>query len=1096
VRKIATSARAKDIVPDAPQKIVKTREAGRNEAPAAMPLGLLAIYILEQWRTAGPDGLVMISASEARAEQLGAILHALAPQSAVMVLPRLDMLAFADGNIPRETSGRRALVLRRLAEQSENALLIGTPAALSRRVPGADRMRHAGRRVAVGEAFDAADMREFLVDAGYSMDDRIEMPGMALMLGQAIEVYPAGALMPVRIGHADGRVSGIHSYRLDDQRDVAEIDAVVIDPVSELALPDDGAADGGAGEALTSVFHYLPSARLVAEHEVAARAEQWFAQIDGVDDSQDDQAASAFMTRADWTARLAKPDVIAAGGFRFQAIDAFVSAASSTKALRRFLTEQHANKRRILFAAATRRDLRAMDRRAGGTSTLCADWQAVCDAPAGQRMAITADLDRGFVDEARNLAVVTAVEVLGSRASHLTPMARAFHNHIGDQPIAAGDAVIHLDRGMAVLRGLTTVSAAGVPDAEMVRLEFADENAVLVPPWELASVWRYSSDPSLVTLDAADGTSWAKRRAEAEADLSDTAALIARLVEERSRRKAAKLDPPVADYEKFAAQFGYVPTADQAAAISDVLGDLASERAMDRLVCGDVGYGKTEVALRAAAAAVFAGKQVAVAVPTTVLARQHFETFVKRFKPFGVEVGQLSRFTSAAEARATKKALADGSLSVVIGTHALMGKSVSFDRLGLLIIDEEQHFGKDDKARLKELAENVHLLTMTATPIPMTLNEAQAGLRAVSVINTPPVRRIAVRTVVEPYSESAMAAALRREHRRRGQSFVVCPRVEDIAPMQQRLADCVPELKTIVLHGKMPPAEIDAAMLAFSARGADILLATNIIESGLDIPRANTMVVWRPDKFGLAQLHQLRGRVGRGSERAYALFMTDPDAAPSKAAMKRLATLEEFSQPGAGFAISARDMDLRGGGDPLSDRQSGHIQMLGPELSRHLLDRAVMMETSVTLATRRPELRLDLAALLPVPYIQDEAVRLETYARIFKCETERALDEVADEMEERFGDLPDEARNLLALARTALDCARLGIVAVDAGPKLIAVTFDPAVDAARLKRQLDPETFEWVDGRLLYRRPSEQQDRFAAFGELADAIIALRNQRL
>ncbi|MET0445598.1 MAG: TRCF domain-containing protein, partial [Pseudorhodoplanes sp.] len=384
--------------------------------------------------------------------------------------------------------------------------------------------------------------------------------------------------------------------------------------------------------------------------------------------------------------------------------------------------------------------------------------------------------------------------------------------------------------------------------------------------------------------------------------------------------------------------------------------------------------------------------------------------------------------------------------------------------------------------------DNVHLLTMTATPIPMTLNEAQAGLRAVSVINTPPIRRIAVRTVVEPYSESAMAAALRREHRRRGQSFVVCPRVEDIAPMQRRLADSVPELKTIVLHGKMPPAEIDAAMLDFSARRSDILLATNIIESGLDIPRANTMIIWRPDKFGLAQLHQLRGRVGRGSERAYALFLTDPDAAPSKAAMKRLETLEEFSQPGAGFAISARDMDLRGGGDPLGDRQSGHIQMLGPELSRHLLDRAVMTETSVTLATRRPELRLDLAALLPVPYIQDEAVRLETYARIFKCETERALDEVEDEMEERFGDLPDEARNLLALARAALDCARLGIVAVDAGPKLIAVTLDPAVDVVRMKRRLSDAKLEWVDGRLLYRRPSDTQDRFAAFGELVDMM--------
>jgi transcription-repair coupling factor (superfamily II helicase) len=1089
VRKVATSARAKDVIPDAPQKILKKREAGASETAATHPLGLLAIHVLEQWRTAGPGGLVVICASEARAEQLGAILYAFEPRSQVMVLPRLDMLALADGNIPRETSGRRTSVLRRLAERPKNALLIGTPAALSRHVPDADRMLQCGRRVAVGQPFEDADMRAFLLGAGYSLDDRIELPGVALMLGQAIEVFPAGALMPVRIDHADGKISGIHHYSLEDQRDVVEIDAIVIDPVSELELPDAGAAEDAPAQVLTSVFHYLPSARLIAEHQVAARAGQWFEQIENITaGAPDEPATTAFMTHADWDERLARADTIAPQSLQAQAIDVFATAASSGKALRRFLAERLANQDRIVFAAATRRDLRAMDRRAGGASVLCSDWQAVRDAPAGQRVAITADLDRGFVDDARHLTVVTAVEVLGSRASHLTPMARAFRNHIGEQPIAPGDAVIHLDRGMAVLRGLTSVNAAGIPDAEMVRLEFADENAVLVPPWEMASIWRYSSDPSLVTLDDADGASWAKRRADAEADLSQTAALIAQLVEERSRRKAAKLDPPMADYEKFAAHFGYIPTADQASAIADVLADLASARVMDRLVCGDVGYGKTEVALRAAAAAVFSGRQVAVAVPTTVLARQHYETFVKRFAPFGIKVGQLSRFTSSAEARSVKTALADGTLSVVIGTHSLLGKSVSFDRLGLLIIDEEQHFGKDDKARLKELAGNVHLLTMTATPIPMTLNEAQAGLRAVSVISTPPVRRIAVRTVVEPYSESAMAAALRREHRRRGQSFVVCPRVEDIAPMQQRLADSVPELKTIVMHGKLPPAEIDAAMLDFSARRSDILLATNIIESGLDIPRANTMIVWRPDKFGLAQLHQLRGRVGRGSERAYALFLTDPDAVPSKTAMKRLETLEQFSQPGAGFAISARDMDLRGGGDPLSDRQSGHIQMLGPELSRHLLDRAVSLEASVTLATRRPELRLDLAALLPVPYIQDEAVRLQTYARIFKCETERALDEVEDEMEERFGDLPDEARNLLGLARAALDCARLGIVAVDAGPKLIAVTLDPAIDAARMKRLRSIDKLEWADGRLLYRRPSDPSDRFAAFGELVDMM--------
>jgi transcription-repair coupling factor (superfamily II helicase) len=480
-------------------------------------------------------------------------------------------------------------------------------------------------------------------------------------------------------------------------------------------------------------------------------------------------------------------------------------------------------------------------------------------------------------------------------------------------------------------------------------------------------------------------------------------------------------------------------------------------------------------------------------VPTTVLARQHFETFRHRFAPFGIEVGLLSRFTTAAEARAIKATLAEGSLSVVIGTYALAAKGVKFKDLGLLVIDEEQHFGKAQKSKLEALAEGLNVLTMTATPIPRTLNEVRAGLRALSMIATPPVRRLPVMTIVEPFHETTVAAALRREHRRRGQSFVVCPRIEDIAPMAQRLKDVVPELKTIALHGKMPAADIDAAMMSFAAGEADILLATNIIESGLDLPRANTIIVWRPDRFGLAQLHQLRGRVGRRSTRSFALFLTDPENTVSGAAAKRLDMLKKLRDQGAGFLVSEGDMDMRGGGDLLSDKQSGHIQLLGTELSGHLLDRAVSRADLPPELEQRPEINLDIPTLLSASYVKDAGIRLELYGRIFRAGNDSQLEELEDEIDERFGDLPTEAQNLFGLARFGLACIRLGILSVDAGPKSLAATFDEERSDQLPENFPAEDMLEWTNDRLIYRRsapPSERVSVLEAFVATVGRVIA------
>jgi transcription-repair coupling factor (superfamily II helicase) len=495
---------------------------------------------------------------------------------------------------------------------------------------------------------------------------------------------------------------------------------------------------------------------------------------------------------------------------------------------------------------------------------------------------------------------------------------------------------------------------------------------------------------------------------------------------------------------------------------------------MDRLVCGDVGFGKTEVALRAAAAAALAGRQVAVVAPTTVLARQHLRTFQRRFAGLGVEVAHLSRLVGPAEARAVKKGLADGTVRVVVGTHALAGKGIAFRDLGLLVIDEEQRFGVAHKKKLRDLAAGGHVLTLTATPIPRTLQAALVGLQELSIIATPPARRQPIRTFLTAFDPASLREALLRERRRGGQSFVVCSRVEDIGPMRERLAGIAPELDVRVAHGQMPPAEADDAMVRFADGEGDVLLATNIIESGLDIPRANTMLVWRADRFGLAQLHQLRGRVGRGRARGIAYLLTEPGEALAPATEKRLRTLEALDRLGAGFAVSAGDLDLRGAGELLGEEQAGHVKLIGPDLYRHLLQRALRGEGPED--EWSPELNLGLAGLIPEDYVDEPEMRINLYARLARFDGDETLDDLAAEIEDRFGPMPQPVRNLLDLASLKQLCLRLGIARVDAGPQAIALTFRPgAVDRLPLQPIMADSGGElrWSGERLILARAEE-----------------------
>src|SRR3954454_20160284 len=528
--------------------------------------------------------------------------------------------------------------------------------------------------------------------------------------------------------------------------------------------------------------------------------------------------------------------------------------------------------------------------------------------------------------------------------------------------------------------------------------------------------------------------------------IREIAGELIRTAAERALRPGAVIEPDTS-YAAFADRFPYEETEDQDRAIADVFADLEGGKPMDRLVCGDVGFGKTEVALRAAFAAAMAGYQVALVCPTTLLARQHFNTFVERFRGFPIEIGRLSRLVPPKEAKATRDGIEAGKIDIVIGTHAILAKGVSFKKLGLVIVDEEQRFGVTHKERLKALKADVHVLTLTATPIPRTLQMAMSGLRELSVIQTPPVDRLAVRTYVTPWDQVVLREALLREHYRGGQSFFVVPRVADLPDMEEWLRAQVPEVKFITAHGQMSASHVEEWMSAFYDRKYDVLLSTTIVESGLDIPNANTLIVYRSDRFGLAQLYQLRGRVGRSKTRAYSYLTMPADRSITEAAQKRLQVLADLDSLGAGFQLASHDLDIRGAGNLLGDEQSGHIKEVGFELYQSMLEDAIVglkADGAVRPEEFSPQISVDSPILIPEHYVPDLDLRMGLYRRLGDLEDRQAIDAFAAEMIDRFGKLPEETANLMKIVEVKLNCRAASIAKLDIGPRGAVVTFADA----------------------------------------------------
>lgn len=1032
-------------------------------------LGAGEVAALLSGRLAHGD-IIYAAADEQRAIAVSLALAAMAPDAEIVFCPGSDALLGDDAPASPANVGRRVAALRRVrllqtADRRSPIALVTSGEALGHAYAPPAAYEAAPPHVQVGATLDLADLFKQLIAAGYINDERVDEPGEAALRGQVLDVYPADSMTPCRIEVADGKVASIRSYDPASQLTLVALEAQELGRVAEPVAGDDR---------VTLVAH-LPGAALAIELAAEQRRSRFLLLAADAERRRPGRVIRMAANDPVWHAAIADRDrVVLSGAGKPPA--RFVEGKAPLRAFAKAARAALAAGERVAVMGSAR-DLRFLRPRIAGAlkqaPTDAASWADIVDAPPGSILCMEAHIDRGFTRE--NVLAIAASDLLGSRAEQgQADAGRPDIALFGFGDIRIGDVVVHEDHGIAIVAGLEAMPADdGEAPGDAIVLRYAGDGSRLVPVAAADRIWRYGGDVDAVALDKLDGSSWQKRREAVDAAIAETASGLTALAQERLDRSAPVIAPDLGAYERFVAGFAFTETPDQLRAISAVRNDLASGRPMDRLIVGDVGYGKTEVALRAAALAALSGFQVAVTAPTTVLARQHLETFKARFADAGIVVESLSRLSTAAEKKRVKAGLADGSIHLVVGTGAVAGKGVAYDNLALTIIDEEQRFGAADKARLRALGAG-HVLTLSATPIPRTLQSALVGIQQLSIIATPPARRQPIRTSVGPFSEDLVRAALLREASRGGQSFVVVPRIEDIARLGALLARIVPELECLQAHGKMPAADIDQTMVRFGRGEGDVLLATNIIEAGLDVPRANTMVIWRADRFGLSQLHQLRGRVGRGGRRGQVLLLTEPDKEVAPRTLKRLRTLEAFDRLGAGFAISAQDLDMRGAGDLLGETQAGHMKLIGIDFYQHLLVTALRAARGESVEHWQPELHLGITGRLPESWIPDPEQRLSLYARLARISEQAELNAFEAEVEDRFGVAPTEASTLFATTAVRLMARSLGILRIDAGPGGIALTpgaefgADPSTEGLQRKsnRLILSERFEDPSGRL------------------------------
>lgn len=1121
-----------------------------------LPGAALSLAIAEAASNAKRFTLLLTADSQS-AERLQEELAFFAPELSVLHFPDWETLPYDLFSPHQDIISQRIATLYQLPELSHGVLVVPITTALHRLAPKRF-LLGSSLVLDVGQKLDVEQMRLRLEAAGYRCVDTVYEHGEFAVRGALIDIFPMGSALPYRIDLFDDEIETLRTFDPENQRSIDKVESIRLLPAREFPLKKEAVTgfrarfrerfdvdfrrcpiyqDLSTGitpagieyylplfyEETATLFDYLPEdSQVFSLPGIEQAAEQFWTDVRNRYEERrvDPQRpllppAELFVPVEDCFARLKQwPRVVASqedvepgiGRERYSA-QALPDLAIEAKAgeplgkLRHFLesypgrvlfTAESAGRREVLLELLARLKLRPQE---------VEGWSGFLDSD--ERLAITiAPLDEGLLlDE---LALIAESPLFGQRV--MQRRRREKGRDAGDNVIKnltelrEGSPVVHIDHGVGRYQGLVTLEIEGQAQ-EFLLLQYADEAKLYVPVASLHLIARYTgSDDALAPLHRLGSETWQKAKRKAAEQVRDVAAELLDIYARRAARQGYAFKDPQVDYETFAAGFPFEETPDQQAAIDAVREDLLSAKPMDRLVCGDVGFGKTEVAMRAAFIAVHGGKQVAVLVPTTLLAQQHYNSFRDRFADWPVRVEVMSRFKSAKEVQSAIAELAEGKIDILIGTHKLLQDDVKFSNLGLVIIDEEHRFGVRQKEQLKALRSEVDILTLTATPIPRTLNMSIAGMRDLSIIATPPARRLSVRTFVMEANNPTIKEALLRELLRGGQVYYLHNDVKTIEKCAADLAELVPEARIAIGHGQMRERDLEQVMSDFYHKRFNVLVASTIIETGIDVPSANTIIIERADKFGLAQLHQLRGRVGRSHHQAYAYLLTPPRKQMTDDAQKRLEAIANAQDLGAGFVLATHDLEIRGAGELLGEGQSGQIQAVGFTLYMEMLERAVKAIRKGEQPNLEqplgggPEINLRLPALIPDDYLPDVHARLILYKRIANAADEDGLKELQVEMIDRFGLLPEPTKNLVRLTLLKLQAEKLGIVKIDAGPQGGRIEFsaDTSVDPLVLIKliQSQPNRYKFEGATMFkFQVPMERpEERFNTLEALLERL--------
>ena len=1030
-------------------------------------------------------------------------------------------------------------------------VLLTTLNAITQYIPNRTIVSNNSFVAIVGRTINVKELRAYFSKMGFVQTPTVTEPGDYAIRGGIIDVFPPGESGPVRMDLFGDELESARRFDPVTQRTVENLDRIEFAPVSEVILDDVSINRfrnnyrkefGSAGlddplyeaisagrkhqgyehwapyfhDGMETIFDHLPNAVIFMDENIERiHTSRW----DGINDQYEARLeALNSKNRLETVYKPIKPELFYVSpddlfdllNNREQRKFIVLPQPTGPNSLdmrarigRNFAPERQneelglfeefakhiIEKRKTTSVIIASMSLGARERLYGllqdqGLSGMVniKTWKDINQAIGSISLAVW-HLEHGF--EAPGLTIISEQDVLGELIIRKTNKKRRAKDFLTEaSSLSVGDLVVHVDHGVGRYRGLETVKAAGAPH-DCLLLEYANNDRLYLPVENVELLSRYGHETGL--LDRLGGSAWQAKKAKLKERIREMADKLLRIAAERSLRKSEILEVSPDKWNAFCARFPYVETDDQLNAIEDVVSDMSSGKPMDRLICGDVGFGKTEVALRAAFIAASAGTQAAIIAPTTLLARQHFKSFEERFRGTGIRVKQLSRFVTTSQMKKNREALRDGAVEIIIGTHALLAKDIKFANLGLLIIDEEQKFGVGHKERLKQLRSDIHVLTLTATPIPRTLQLSLSGVRELSVIGTPPIDRLAIRTYVSEFDTVTLREALLREHYRGGQSFFVVPRISDLPEIEAFIEEQVPEINHVVAHGQMPAGELDERMNAFYDGKFGILVATTIVESGLDIPTANTIIIHRADMFGLSQLYQIRGRVGRSKTRAYAYLTTKPRQKLTHAAIKRLRVLGSLDSLGAGFMLASQDLDIRGAGNILGEEQSGNVREVGYELYQEMLEDAIakiksgQMEGLTDEGSWSPQINLGVPVLIPETYVQDLDVRLGLYRRLSALAKKIELEAFAAELIDRFGKLPTEVDMLLRVVRIKGMCRAAGIAKLDSGPKGAVIQFyqDKFISPSGLAQYLldSRGTAKIKDNKLIVLRDWTNDDK-------------------